>query len=300
MTSPRILVTLLVFVHIAFASCTPMPFSFGGRSRIRSNSSKIPVPELYQNLLLDDIPTTVAGDVFLSNCIRTRYGYHFGRPVDRITQLLQSSVGKFLKPVVGRFVSDVPSLLHWGILISNEPPYNSTERSPCGGSMVPRPETGIIFELRNSVNTGLIYLDVKNWETYIYQPEKVKYLGSLNRTDEELITIGRAYIQHVGREGFHNFYRNCQVFTSWYTKALWPKVTISARADQLLGKLLWWFKDWKKTAQWGIRKVKGFLGFRAENVEEVDSAAEFVEVENLLRQGSSPDGENMLHKGETG
>lgn len=287
------LVTLFIYLYAAFASCTPTLFSFGNNSR--NSVSRIPVPELYQTLPLDDIPTTVAEDVVLSNRIRTRYGYHFGRPVTRLTRLLQNPMGKFLKPVLGRFLSDnVPALLHWGILISNEPPYNSTGNFPRGGSNVPRPETGIIFELRNSVNTGLIYLDVKNWETYTYLPDKVKFLGPLERTDEELITIGRAYIQHVGREGFHNFYRNCQVFTSWYTKALWPKVPISKRADQLLGKLLWWFKDWKKTANWGVDKMRGFLGFRVENVEEVDSSAEFVEVEDLLSQGSSSESEDMV------
>lgn len=285
----RLLVSLLVYCYLTTASCTPMPFSFGNGPRRRNNLSTIAVPELYQNLALEDIPTTVGEGVVLSNRIRTRYGYFFGRPVTRIARFLNSPVGKFLRPVVGRFLDDTQSILHWGILTSEEPPYNSTRKHIRGGTWVPRPDTGMIFELRNSANTGLIYLDVKNWETYSDRPEKVEFLGVHNRTDEELITIGRTYIQHVGREGFHNFYRNCQVFTTWYTKALWPKVPVSKRADQLFGKLLWWFKDWKKTAKWGVGKLKFFFGFRAHKVEEPDSAAEFVKVEELLSHVSSPE-----------
>ena len=273
-----------------------MPFAFEDGPPRQNNVSTIAVPDLYENLALEDIPTTVGDDVVLSNRIRTRYGYFFGRPVTRVTRLLNHPVGKFLRPVFGRFIADVPSILHWGILTSDERPYNSTRKLPRGGTWVPRPDTGMIFELRNSANTGLIYLDVKNWETYSYRPEKVKFLGVHNRTDEDLITIGRTYIQHVGREGFHNFYRNCQVFTTWYTKALWPKVPVSKRADQLFGKLLWWFKDWKKTAKWGVEKVKSFFGFRADNVEAPDSAVAFVAVEELLSQGNSSKSEKEVVK----
>jgi hypothetical protein len=296
MISSRSWVVLLFSCCLTFASCNPVPFSGANERRLGRNSSRIPVTELYVRLPLEDIPTTIDEDVILSNSTSIRYGYLMGRPVTRV---LANPLGKFLQPILGRFLSDIPSILHWGILISKEPPvsYNITGKLPRIGTRVARPETGLIFELRNSANTGLIYLDVKNWTTYIYRQDKVKYQGILNQTDEQLITLGRAYIQHVGREGFHNFYRNCQIFTTWYIKALWPKASISTRADQLLGKMLWWFKDWKKTFKWTADKVKGWLGFRVNNVEEIDSSAEFVDVPDLVdeRSGSEPDnniGEN--------
>jgi hypothetical protein len=205
--------------------------------------------------------------------------------VDRFIRI--PVIGFIVKPIIGHVMSEMPSLLHWGILISKEPPNNSSDRLPREGAKVSRPESGLIFELRNSHNTGLIYLDVKNWTSYPYRQEKVKYLGILNKTDEELITIGRAYIQQVGREGFHNFFRNCQIFTSWYSKALWPRVRLSTRADQLLGKGLWWFRDWNKTAKWGSNKLMGWLGFRTPNAEDLDSAADFVEMEKILSQGAN-------------
>lgn len=128
----------------------------------------------------------------------------------------------------------------------------------------------------------------------------MRYLGTLNKTDEELIMIGRAYMQHIGKEGFHNFYRNCQHFTTWYSKALWPKVTLTQRADQIFGKALWWLKDVKKTAKWGLNKIGGWLGFPVARTEEVDSAAEFVKLEDVLngqKNASTTDIEEEDHIG---
>jgi len=168
-------------------------------------------------------------------------------------------------------------------MVSTEPPYNDTSWKVRQGKNVPRPETGTVFELRNSGNTGLVYLDVTKWQNYKIRAEKVKYLGTLNKSDIELVNIGRAYIKEVGREGFHNFYRNCQVFTSWYSQALWPRTQLGTRADQLFGKMLWWFKDWKKTVKCGWDKFVNLLGFK-KPVEEVDEEAEFVPPEVLLQE----------------
>jgi hypothetical protein len=98
----------------------------------------------------------------------------------------------------------------------------------------------------------------------------------LNRTDDELIAIGRALIKEIGLDGFYNVYRNCQHFTTWYIKELWPeRPSISARANQLLGKLLCWPRDWKKTVKWGTNKIKGWIGLKVENMEELDSKTHF-------------------------
>ena len=288
MTFSSIWLILLTCWFVTYTSCTPLPFPKKGRRLW--NSTKIRVQELYRQLSLDDIPTTVEDDVVLSNLTETRYGYLMGRPVTRI---LRHPVAKALKPVLDWMWSEIPPLLHWGILISKEPPYNITSESdlPRIGKKVPRPETGVIFELRNSANTGLIYLDVKNWTSYEYRQEKVKFEGTLNKSDDELITIGRAYIQHVGKEGFHDLYRNCQIFTDWYVKALWPKAPPTTRADQLLGKLAWWFKDWNKTFIWCAEKIKGWLGFRRDKAKAVDSSIEFVELERLLSSHSHKENE---------
>ncbi len=258
----------------------PVPFS-DGRSNHDREDEKIQQQQLYQNMTLQEVPTKVADDVFLTNYSSVRYGYHMGRPVDR---LFRHPVINFLKPMLAKLMTDLHFLQHWGVLISTEPPspFNTTGLLPEPGSSVPSPEKGLIYELRNSANTGLVYLDLKNWTTYSWRYPQMKYLGTLNKTDEELIMIGRAYIQHVGKVGFHNFYRNCQHFTTWYSKALWPNVTLTNRADQLFGKALWWLRDMKKTARWGLNKVKGWFGFEVPHLEAVDLAAEFVKLEDML------------------
>ena len=230
---------------------------------------------------LEDVPTTVDEDVILTDTSATRYGYFIGRPVERIFKI---PLGKILQPVVGRVMSTMPPLLHWGLLVSSEPPkdYQVTGILPQSGQKVRRPDDGLILELRNSVNTGLIYLDIKNWTTYSYRQNTIRYLGSLNQTDQELITIGRAYIQQVGRGGFHNFYRNCQHFTGWYAKALWPKVSMAQRIDQVFGKMLWWLRDWKITTKWGSNKVRAWFGIPFPELEEVDAVTKYVDIEELL------------------
>jgi hypothetical protein len=264
--------------------CIPLPLSDERPSRDQQEK-RIQQQQLYQNMTLQEVPTKVAEDAFLTNYTSTRYGYHMGRPVDR---LFRHPVTRVLKPVLANIMSDMPSIQHWGILISTEPPFpfNTTHVLPEPGSKVPSPKTGLIYELRNSVNTGLVYLDLKNWTTYSWHYSEMRYLGTLNKTDEELITLGRAYIQHIGKEGFHNFYRNCQHFTTWYSKALWPEVTLTQRADQLFGKALWWIRDMKKTREWGWNKVKGWFGLSVATLEAVDSAAEFVKLEDVLTLSS--------------
>jgi len=285
MTSSRLWLLFLVLGLAISAACSPLPFSGERPSPSESeDGQRIRQQQLYRNLSLQDIPTTVAEDVILTNCSTMRYGYHMGRPVDR---LFRNPVGRLLKPVAGELMRQMPFIQHWGVLISTEPPNTDNDELPPAGEKVPSPETGLIYELRNSVNTGLVYLDLKNWTTYGWRYPTMTYLGTLNKTDEELMMIGRAYIQHVGKEGFHNFYRNCQHFATWYSKALWPEVSLAQRADQLFGKALWWFRDMKTTAKWGLRKIGGWLGFPVENMEEVDSAAQFVKLEDVLSQNDS-------------
>ena len=277
-----IIYTLAAFSFLSSVRSVPTPFSSVEFSAA-DNTSCIPVRELYKSLSLQEIPTTFQDGMVLSLSNETRYGYQFSRTPDRLLRVFKSPFGSVLKPLLGKWINETEAFHHWGIMVSTEPPYNDTSREVRKGKKVPRPETGTIFELRNSGNTGLIYLDVKKWQNYGTRAEKVKYLGKLNKSDIELVNIGRAYIKEVGREGFHNFYRNCQVFTSWYSRALWPRTPLGTRADQLFGKMLWWFKDWKKTAKYGWDKFVNLLGFK-KPVEEVDEEAQFVPPEILLQE----------------
>jgi len=286
---PRLHLLVLICCFINFATSKPVPLPFSGSKKKHETNEalKIPVTELYRVLPIQEVPTTIALDVHLSNKTRTRYGYSFGRPVSRVERLLDTRFGGIFRPLVKKIMGEFPEILHWGILVSTFPPFDKRGNMANGGKWVPSPKDGIIFELRNSGNNNLIYLDIKNWTSYQDAPPKVKYHGRLNTTDMELMNMGEAYIKQVGIRGFSNYYRNCQVFTSWFVQALWPKVPTAKRFDQLFGKALWWFKDWKKTAKWGTNKLKGFLGFRVENMEEVDSEAEFVPVEKILSGGSA-------------
>jgi hypothetical protein len=269
MTSFRL--WMVVMFALAFASCTPIPFSSGDKPGTRPF---IPVPQLYRSLPLQEIPTNIAENVILTNEEgRARYGYFINRPVAR---LFRGVLGRFLLKFMTKILSSMPPLLHWAILISDEPPDTVANPSQENLIKVPSPKTGLVFELRNSMQTGLIYLDVQNWTSYMHRAEEAKYLGTLNRTDDGLMAIGRALIKEIGRDGFHNVYRNCQHFTTWYIKELWPDIpSVSARADQLLGKLLWWPRDWKKTVKWGTNKIKGWIGLNVENMEELDSKTHF-------------------------
>ena len=273
-------VLLWIWLWLAIVICNPLPSS-GNRSRDMKVREEplgrrlLYVTELYPKLPLQDIPTTIADDVILTNSSITRYGYLMGRPM---TRFLNNWFGT---TILAKFMSKLPPILHWGILISKELPLTNrlTDSLPKPGTKVSRPETGLIFELRNSVNTGLIYLDIKNWETYDYRQNWVRYQGTLNKTDDQLIALGRAYIQHVGKEGFHDFYRNCQIFSTWYIKALWPKASLATRADQMFWKMLWWFRDWGKTLKWGADNLKRLLGLKVDDIEEIDSSAQFVNIE---------------------
>lgn len=281
------LFTLTALSLLSSAWCLPTPFSDLALSQAEPNrGSYIPVPDLYESLALSDVPTTFQQGITLTRSNETRYGYQFGRPPDKLLGVLKTPLGLVLKPLFGKLINETESFHHWGIMVSTEPPYNDTSRMVRKGKDVPRPNTGTVFELRNSGNTGLVYLDVKRWDTYKIRAEKVKYLGTLNKNDIELVSIGRAYIKQVGREGFHNLYRNCQVFTSWYSKALWPRTPLGTRADQLFGKMLWWFKDWKKTLKCGWDRFANALGFK-KNVEEVDQEAEFIPPQVLLNENAT-------------
>jgi hypothetical protein len=297
---------LLCSWFLAYVSCSPVSFSGGGDT---PGEGLRPHTEIYPNMSIKDIPTIFAEDVVLSNCTNhTRYGYFISRPVDRMFK--GAALSRLKKSVFGKVLALFPPFLHWGLLISEEPPALSQNgKIPKSGTKVPRPNNGTIFELRNSVKDGLISLDIKNWASYPFQQDKVKYLGTFNGTDTELITIGRAYIKQIGKEGFSNFYRNCQHFTTWYARALWPQAAknpIATRADQVLGKLLWWFRDWKKTARWGWDKVTRWTGFKISKPEEVDSAVNFVDINELIKNDTeehpSPELEvehNAEKEGET-
>jgi len=284
---------------IAATTCNATPLSF---SRTREKTSdtndtlKIPVTALYKVLPIEEVPTTIALDVRLSNKTHVRYGYSFGRPVSRVERFLDSRFGAIFKPLVRGIMREFPEILHWGLLVSTCPPIDKREGIAKPGKWVPSPKDGIIFELRNSGNNNLVYLDIKNWTSYQDAPPKVKFHGRLNKTDMELMNMGEAYIKQVGIKGFSNYYRNCQVFTSWFVEALWPKVPTAKRFDQLFGKALWWFKDWKKTAKWGANKLKRVLGFPVHKMEEVDSEAEFVPVEEILGGGSGSDTEKSTYE----
>src|SRR5271156_800036 len=257
---------LLWILSVYLIQAAPTSHSSSGRQTHHSKGNKtlIPTEQLYELLPVDEVPTTVAKDVFLFNISTTRYGYSFGRPVDT---LINPSVSPFLKPFLGGLFN-VPALLHWGVLISTEIPvgYNTTHL-PVGGTTVPAPSTGTIFELRNSVNKGLVYLDVLTWESYPKRSPHVYFHGTLNKTDEELITIGRVYIREIGRKGYNTLFANCQVFTSWYLQALWD-TKIPRRGDQSLGKLVWWFRDLGKTVKVLFGKLWGIVGLRGGRSEE--------------------------------
>jgi hypothetical protein len=180
----------------------------------------------------------------------------------------------------------MPPLLHWAILITHQPPpiadqdpdYSAElDTSPAIGEGFPAPDTGLVVELRHEAKNDITSLDLKNWIHYEWRPERAMYLGPINKTDIELITIGRVYLRHLLQGGFNDYRRNCQHFTGWYIQALWPDAPVPGpRVDQLFGKLLWWGVDWKKTKAWMLGKIRG------EDPEELDSDLEFVKLDDLL------------------
>lgn len=274
------------FWLLAFCSCCllqlaagyPLSGSIFEKYKL-GEDTKIPVSELYRSVTLSDIPTTVDNDVILFNRTDLRYGYLVGRPVER---LIRNPVMVTLKPLITGLMGGVDELMHWAVVISKKAPNDNPNNLPPSGTEVEQPINGTVFELRHSDNTGLVYLDLKNWSNYVYRLPTVRYLGTLNKTDEEVLFIGRLYMQHVGREGFHNFYRNCQVFASWFARALWPDVQLASRADQAAGKFLWWFYDPKKTFRVGRKKILDLLGYETNEIEDLDIRAKFVPIAELL------------------
>jgi hypothetical protein len=274
----RLVTTVTVAHLIASALGLPSPFQSDGKSYIS-------VPDLYEGLRLDEVPTTFEDGLVLSRSNETRYGYHFARPVDSLIRVMNGPLKFIMLPIFGKMINTTISFQHWGLLVSDEPPVNGTAEP---GTVIPAPTNGTVFEPRNSGNTGLLYLDVKNWSKYWWRPKMVRYLGPLDRTDVELVNIGRAYIQHMGREGFHNIYRNCQIFTTWYSEALWPQPALPRRVDQMCGKFWWWFKDWESTLKYMWKKSGNILGANNE-LRELDSSIEFVPLKELVEysDGSS-------------
>jgi hypothetical protein len=265
------LVSKVVLVHlIASGLCLPSPF--------QSHRQYTSVPELYEGLTLDEVPTTFEEGLVLRKSNDTRYGYHFARPVDSIIRFMNGPLKLIILPFFGKVINSTISFQHWGILVSDESPLNGTVEP---GTVIPAPKNGTVFEPRNSGNTGLIHFDVKNWSTYWWRPKTVRYLGTVNHSDVELVNIGRVYVRHMGREGFHNIYRNCQIFTTWYAKALWVQLALPRRADQMWGKFWWWFRDWGKTLKYVWKRSGNFLG-ASNGIEELDSSIEFVPVEKLI------------------
>ena len=273
-----LLLAIFSWFFLPLTSSLPVNGTIFDRYQL-GESTDIPISELYDSVPLCDVPTTIADEVVLFNRSDLRYGYFVGRPVERV---IQQKVVKFIKPVVSAFFGNLPSMMHWAVLVSKEAPDDEPDFLPPDGKVVKYPTSGTVFELRNSAHTGLVYLDVKNWPNYPYRLKTVTYLGTLNKTDDELLKVGRVYIQRIGREGFHNFYRNCQVFASWFAKSFWPEVCLAQRADELLGKFLWWFKDPKKTMYVGTHRVKGWLGYNKKKLEGLDSATKFIPWQELL------------------
>jgi hypothetical protein len=274
---------LLVFhLFVFFAirvSAVPVPWIHEGSG----NEIHVDVPSEYQGHGLEQVPIHAYQNVYLTNDTTTRYGYFLGRPVRRV---FSGKIGEFFQSLVGRLIGRMPPLLHWAILITSQPPPTkhqdfdySGEIDPTQaiGERFPAPDTGLVVELRHDAKTDMTSLNLKNWTHYQWRPESAMYLGPINKTDTEVITIGRVYLRYLLQGGFNDYRRNCQHFTAWYIQALWPDAPVPGpRVDQLFGKLLWWGVDWKKTKTWMLGKIYG------EEVEELDSDLEFVKLEDLL------------------
>ena len=125
MLRSRSYLILLVCCVIAATTCNATPLSFSGKSKKISDANdtlKIPVTELYKVLPIEEVPTTIAPNVRLSNKTRVRYGYSFGRPVSRVERFLDSRFGLMFKPQA----SDIWALgcvLHE--LMSHSPPFTA-------------------------------------------------------------------------------------------------------------------------------------------------------------------------------
>jgi hypothetical protein len=269
----------LFIIFVLRVSAVPVPWIHEGSG----DEIHVDVPSEYQGHDLERVPIHAYQNVYLTNDTTTRYGYFLGRPVRRI---FRGKVGEFFQSLVGGLIGRVPPLLHWAILITSQPPpiegqyidYSAeTDTSRAIGEQFPAPDRGLVVELRHDSKTGITSLNLKNWTHYQWRPERAMYLGPINKTDTELVTVGRVYLRHLLQGGFNDWRRNCQHLTAWYIQALWPDAPVPGpRVDQLFGKLLWWGVDWKKTKAWMLAKIRG------EDVEELDSGLEFVKLEDLL------------------
>jgi len=240
-----------------------------------------PTPDEYHGLSLEQIPVTQHDNVYLANDTRVRYGYFLGRPVRRF---FKGKVGEVFQSVVGGVLERFPPLLHWAVLITDELPATENDHPTSDiGDKLSSPSTGLVIELRHDAITDIVSLNLKNWTTYQWRPERLIYLGPVNRTNAELITIGQIYIREILRGGrFHTFRRNCQHFTTWYIHAIWPDVPLPGpRVDQLFSKLAWWPVNWGKTGTWMWAKFTRLFNGR-KDTEEVDAATKFIKVEDLL------------------
>src|SRR5271170_7491659 len=102
-------VITVFLVHLAvFSFCLPSPFQSNGQPYIS-------VPDLYEGLRLDEVPTTFEEGLVLSRSNETRYGYQFGRPLDSFIQVLRSPVKFLVVPLFGKMVNTTVCFQHWGI-----------------------------------------------------------------------------------------------------------------------------------------------------------------------------------------
>jgi len=240
-----------------------------------------PTPDKYRGLALEQIPVTHHDNVYLATDTRVRYGYFLGRPVRRF---FKGKVGDAFQSVVGGVLERFPPLLHWAVLITDELPATENGHPTSDiGDKLSSPSTGLVIELRHDTTSHIVSLNLKNWTTYQWRPKQLVYLGPVNRTDAELVTIGQIYIREILRgESFHAFRRNCQHFITWYIHAIWPDVPLPGpRVDQLFGKLVWWPVNWGKTGTWMWAKFTRLFNGQ-KDTEEVDAATKFIKVADLL------------------
>jgi hypothetical protein len=156
---------------------------------------------------------------------------------------------------VANIMATVPSMLHWGLLISPSGFLGAGILS-LSGTEIPHVETGLVYDARNSVNTNLTYIDLRT----VQLPHIGNRKSSFWALQIEL-TLNSSRLEEprslhpTNREnGFHLVFGDCQLCTDWYTKALCPESEATTCGDQLFGKISWWFRDFKKTMKIGIRK----------------------------------------------
>jgi hypothetical protein len=273
----------LILIALLSILCASAPPFLEYVKEANGETIQIGMPNKYDGLALENVPISQDDNVILTNHTRVRHGYFLGRPVRRI---FGGKLGEYFQAFVGGIIGHFPPLLHWAVVVTDELPQTKLDDPTLDiGKDLLRPDTGLVIELRHDAKTDIVSLNLKNWTTYSWHPKKAMYLGSVNKTDTELITVGCIYIHEIIHGKFHGFRRNCQHFTSWYIQAIWPKAPVPGpRVDQLLGKMLWWPVNWGKTRRWMWAKVRGrFLSRHGEeDVEELDSDTKSMTVEDLL------------------